>query len=100
MFINVHMVALSFRFTKLSVQCAPFNHESFILCMCLCTILGHPSVEGSGEPTSKDRSTLLGPGHYVQDTPRFAVVRLWPLLPFEWMVVLLPRGDVVSIGVV
>ena len=48
--------------------CALFNHESFILCVCLCTILGHPSVEGSGEPTSKGpldptRPGTLRPGH-------------------------------------
>ena len=35
-----------------------------------------------------------------QRAPHRAVIRLWPLLPVEWMGVLLPCGDDVSTGVV
>ena len=94
MFINVHMVALSFRFTKLSVQCnvhrsimslrftklsvqCDVHHSIMSLLFGACIFVPSLAIHGGGvgKPTSEDRLTLRGPGHYSW-APHDAVVGL------------------------
>ena len=109
MSIGVHVVALSLDFTMSKFLCAIFIQVSneictvvfvvivcYFVCACiLCTILGHRRRRGQAD----SRGFIAGLGHYSR-APHNAVIRLWPLLPVEWMDALRPCGDGVSIGVV
>ena len=79
--------------------------RSFVCACILCTILGHRRRRGQADSRgfiaycADSRGFIAGLGHYSR-APHNAVIRLWPLLPVEWMGVLLPCGYDVSIGVV
>ena len=77
MFINVHVVALSFRFTKLSVQCDV--HRSIMsLLFGACVFVPSLAIHGGGVRETDIRRPLdpTRPGALLLGTPRFAVVGL------------------------
>ena len=95
MFINVHMVALSFRFTKLSVQCnvhrsimslrftklfvqCDVHHSIMSLLFGACIFVPSLAIHGGGVGETDIRRPLdpARPWALLLGTPRFAVVGL------------------------
>ena len=62
-------------------------------------LCGLPRVHRGPRTLLPGTPLIAGLGHYSR-APHSAVIRLWPLLPVEWMDVLRPRWDGILIGVV